>query len=155
MANPPKPTRLRLLEGNRGRRPINTNEPQPAPGVPPCPRWLPAAARAEWKRVTKALPEGLLTQADRGVLVAYCIAFGELQWAVETLAAEGRVITIEKSGYQAPHPAVAMERSAWEAVRKLAGVLGLDPSSRTRLSVPEPPSNDPLERFLAGVEQGA
>lgn len=33
----PKPTHLKLLEGNPGHRPINGAEPKPNPGLPTCP----------------------------------------------------------------------------------------------------------------------
>lgn len=33
----PKPTNLKILEGNPGKRPLNLNEPKPIPIAPECP----------------------------------------------------------------------------------------------------------------------
>ena len=46
MASPkPKPTKLKILEGNPGKRPLNLNEPKPKQVVPKCPDWLMDDAR--------------------------------------------------------------------------------------------------------------
>jgi len=44
----PKPTQLKLLEGNRGHRPINGAEPKPPGAQPTCPTHLSPTAKAEW-----------------------------------------------------------------------------------------------------------
>jgi phage terminase small subunit len=36
----PKPTAVKKLEGNSGKRKLNTKEPVPAKGMPDCPEWL-------------------------------------------------------------------------------------------------------------------
>ena len=36
----PKPTAIKKLEGNPGKRKLNTKEPIPAKGMPNCPEWL-------------------------------------------------------------------------------------------------------------------
>ncbi len=45
----PKPSRIKALTGNPGKRPLNSHEPQPA--VPECPSELSLAARQEWARL--------------------------------------------------------------------------------------------------------
>ncbi len=45
----PKPTAMKKLEGNPGKRKLNTNEPVPARGMPACPDWLLPEAKKEWK----------------------------------------------------------------------------------------------------------
>ena len=51
----PKPTRLKMLTGNPGKRPLNGNEPRPAPAVPDCPAELGPLARTEWNRLVGEL----------------------------------------------------------------------------------------------------
>jgi phage terminase small subunit len=51
----PKPTRLKLIEGNPGKRATNQHEPRPEPKVPTCPAHLCPAAKAEWKRLAQEL----------------------------------------------------------------------------------------------------
>ena len=36
----PKPTAVKKLEGNPGKRKLNTKEPNPGKGMPDCPAWL-------------------------------------------------------------------------------------------------------------------
>lgn len=49
----PKPTALKKLEGNPGKRKLNTKEPIPAKGMPNCPEWLlPEARKIEGKNLT-------------------------------------------------------------------------------------------------------
>jgi len=73
----PKPTHLKLLEGNPDKRAINGAEPQPARGIPTCPAHLSPPAKAEWKRLAQDLHRiGLLTLVDRGALAAYCQSWG-------------------------------------------------------------------------------
>ncbi len=69
----PKPTRMKVLAGNPGKRPLNRREPQPKPGLPRCPAQLSEEAKREWKRISKELDRlGLLTVLDRAALSAYC-----------------------------------------------------------------------------------
>lgn len=106
------------------------------PGVPRCPKWLHPYGRAEWRRVVKLLaPTGKLTEADLAPLASYCQAVAELQLASELLETEGRTFTTEK-GYVGQHPAIAMQRSAWAAIRSFSALFGLDPQSRAKLGAP-------------------
>jgi phage terminase small subunit len=67
----PKPTYLKVLEGNPGRRPPNAGEPKPARRAPTCPSHLCPAAKAEWKRLAQQLSVlRILTELDRAALAA-------------------------------------------------------------------------------------
>jgi len=46
-----KPTVLKVLEGNPGKRPLNKNGPKPKPVAPKTPKHLNSVAKKEWKRV--------------------------------------------------------------------------------------------------------
>jgi len=89
---------------------------------------------------------GLLTVIDGDALAAYCQAWCEFMIATETLAKEGRHFTTE-SGYLAPHPAVAQQRSAWQAIKAFAALFGLDPASRARLEVPDANAPEGVSSF--------
>ena len=147
----PKPTSLKILEGNPGKRPINTLEPQPDSTIPKCPAWLDAEAKRQWKRLAPELARlGLLTSVDGDVLAGYCTAWSELRAATELLLKEGRTVTTAAGGIK-PHPAINMQRTALAAIRAYAGLFGLDPSSRARLAVTKGQGEkDELEDFLAG-----
>jgi len=73
-----KPTALKLVTGNPGKRALNQNEPIPAPtAAPPIPpRHLTKAAKEEWARVCRELwLLGLLSTLDTSLLAAYCDSF--------------------------------------------------------------------------------
>ena len=63
----PKPTALKKLEGNPGKRKLNTKEPVPDKGMPDCPKWLLPETKEEWKRLCQKLSEMRLpdTPQDR------------------------------------------------------------------------------------------
>ena len=41
----PTPTAIKELEGNPGKRPLNTKEPKPVKKAPSCPKWLEPEAK--------------------------------------------------------------------------------------------------------------
>ena len=73
----PKPTAVKLMDGNPGKRRINGAEPKPPRSLPDCPAHLSAEAKAEWHRLAKSLNGiGLLTQVDRATMAGYCQCYG-------------------------------------------------------------------------------
>ena len=100
----PKPTRLKLIEGNRGKRPLNPREPRPQPKVPTCPAHLCPAAKAEWKRLARELfLLGIVMDLDRAALAAYSQAYG--RWAeAERKLKDTPVLIKLPSGYIQPSP---------------------------------------------------
>ena len=73
----PKPTAIKLLEGNPGRRPLNEHEPVPPKATIKCPAWLEPEAKKEWKRLAPALESmGVLTSVDISAFAGYCQAYG-------------------------------------------------------------------------------
>ena len=51
----PKPSRIKALTGNPGKRPLNAHEPRPEPALPECPPELSPAGRREWERLSAEL----------------------------------------------------------------------------------------------------
>ncbi len=157
---PPKPTRLKILEGNPGRRPISDREPAPKAATPALPAWLSKEAKAEWKRIVPELRRlGLLTLVDRAALAAYCQAYAELASLTQLLDEEGRVLDVDvfdKAGAvtgskKQAHPAARLQRDAFGRVKQFVTEFGLTPASRTRVRAPEPERDaDPFEVFLGG-----
>lgn len=147
----PKPTTIKLAQGNPGRRPLNADEPMPLRGCPACADWLHEYAKEVWAEVVPELDRlGLLTVVDRPALTALCQAWAEFRLATETLAKEGRTTVSPVSGVVHSHPAVQQQRTAWKAIQNFSSLFGLDPSSRTRIKVP--PKEDGGEPF--GKYQG-
>ena len=141
----PKPTKLKLLEGNPGKRPISGREPQPPASQPTCPAHLSPTAKAEWKRLARTLNKiGVLTQVDRAALAAYCQAYGRWVEAEKKLK-ETPVLLKTPAGYVQQSPWLTVSNKQMELMAKYMAELGLTPSSRTRLAVQIPTGPKPWE----------
>ena len=145
----PKPTPLRVIEGNRGHRPLPKDEPQPRSDYTPCPIWLKGKARQEWKRITPELRRlGLLTVVDRAALAAYCQAYA--RWVEAEAIIEEKGLTFETdSGYVQQRPEVPIAQKSMQIMKAFATEFGLTPASRTRISVSQKPGEkDPMEPYV-------
>ena len=90
----PKPTAMRILEGDRGhgRRPLNRNEPVPPQENIKCPDWLMDDAKEEWDRLAPSLMAmGVLTDHDIEAFASYCQAYARWREAEEMLSRHGTV----------------------------------------------------------------
>ena len=153
----PKPVKLKLLEGNPGKRKLNMDEPKPSPAAVKCPEWLLDDAKKEWKRIAPELDMlGLLTVVDMAALAGYCQAYAKWKKAEEFIKKFGFTYKIPKkdkdgkvvSIFIAAFPEVAIARSALEQVRQFCAEFGLTPSSRGRISLPGESLEDEFERLL-------
>ena len=80
----PKPTAIKKLEGNPGKRGLNEKEPKPKKKAPKCPAWLDEEAKKEWKRMCKQLEDlGILTEIDMAAFAGYCQAYSRWKDAEE------------------------------------------------------------------------
>jgi P27 family predicted phage terminase small subunit len=132
----PKPTALKVLEGNPGKRPLNTNEPRPPAEAPEAPQWLDTEALAEWNRVVPSLDAlGLLTAVDRAALTAYCLAWSLLVGAQVEIVENGIMVYGQK-GERVKNPAIQVQRDATATIKGFCAEFGLTPSARGRMSVP-------------------
>jgi P27 family predicted phage terminase small subunit len=138
MGNPRKPTRIKQLEGNRGKRKLNQNEPQPpvvvAPDAPP--EWLSKLGKAAWNsKARELIAYRVLTSWDYETLAAWCNAYAEWREADEKLKTELPVLVSDKTGYTYPNPWVAIRRNSRREMVRIGGLLGLNPADRSRLNV--------------------
>lgn len=130
----PKPTPLKILEGNLGKRPLPENEPKPKSRLPSCPRYLSKEARKEWRRMAKEMSNlGILTNIDHAIFEAYCVAYSE--WVENTLKAQEHPVFKTTTGYMQITPFVTLAEKAFKKWTKAAAELGMTPSSRTRIAV--------------------
>jgi len=154
----PKPTKLKILEGNPGRRPLNLNEPDPLPIAPECPDWLPDEAKKLWHRLAPELERiGLLKIIDGIALEGLCVSYAIWKKAVEFIKKNGTTYRIPrkdkkgkvKSVYIAPFPEVAIANQSLKQIRAFATEFGLTPSSRGRILLPwEEDYDDEFDRLL-------
>jgi hypothetical protein len=123
----PKPKYLRLIEGNRGRRPIPQGLPEPS-GKPVRPKWLRGRGARLWEEVLAFAT--WLTVADSYLLATWCDRQAE---------------------FEKPR-----ERREWTAAdrrehRATASELGLAIAARSRMGQDpetEAAKRDPVHRYL-------
>lgn len=107
------------------------------PVAPAAPKGLTRAASAEWRRIVPELERaGVLSTIDRGILVAYCTAWGHMMEAEELLKAEGVTHVRENDKVRAKHPAWQIYREANRTLVAAARELYLTPTSRLRIPLP-------------------
>jgi P27 family predicted phage terminase small subunit len=134
----PKPTSLRLLQGNAGKRPINLSEPLPAGDLFEPPAHLTESQSLDWTYAIANAPAGLLTMLDRDVLAIWVIARGIHRQCNETLAREDLLLKSKEGGTPYQHPCLAILNRQAEIMMKAGAEMGFTPSSRSRISVGEP-----------------
>lgn len=146
----PKPTKIKQLEGNPGKRALNKQEPKTKSVIPICPSHLKGAARTEWGTLTKELHAlGLISTVDRAALAICCTAWADYVQASNKLVKEGAVIISDKGGmYQ--NPWVAIKKRSMDQVMKFYSEFGMTPSSRSRVKVDIPTEEDEMAGFLFG-----
>ncbi|MDR9786792.1 MAG: phage terminase small subunit P27 family [Peptococcaceae bacterium MAG4] len=146
----PKPTALKVLEGNPGKRPLNKNEPQPEKKAPRCPSWLEPEAKKEWKRMAKTLETiGVLTQVDKAAFAGYCQAYARWKEAEEFLSKHGTIFKTP-SGYIQQVPQVSIAQTYLKVMKDFCSEFGLTPAARTRIQVDSAvgQEDDPMESIL-------
>ena len=112
----PKPTKLKELNGNAGKRALNKNEPQfdKIMNIEP-PKWLePLGISTMWKPFARRMHGG-----DRLKLRLTSMA-----WLCRT----------QRLGFYKKNPAVTVMNETARQLVSFGSLLGLDPASRTRLT---------------------
>jgi phage terminase small subunit len=166
---PPKPTRMRILEGNRGRRPLPANEPQYPAGVPERPSSMSAGGRKIWDTlVSEMAASGVLRTVDALALMQLCEDQAMLDTLRKGMAEMTREISKkakEKKMELPGGPLIQLSRTiegrrTLSTIRELSAQIivqrrefGLTPASNGRVQTTGGPGSgfmDPLEQALCG-----
>ena len=135
----PTPTKLKILKGNPGRRPLNDKEPDPEVKIPEPPDHLTVTARGEWDRISKVLYNlGLISEIDRTALAAYCQLYGRWKDAEDAINRSGMIIKTT-NGNIIQSPMVGIANRSLELMKQYLVEFGMTPSSRTRVKVADKP----------------
>ena len=142
-----KSRKAKILQGTfRKDRDGNRNEPEIDPVKDQTalerPLWLDDDARAAWEYYLPILIEmGVITQADRALFTAYCVAVSTLKAAQKEIDENGLIV----QGATGPkkNPAITIGDEAMRMIRLLGADLGLTPASRPGLHANPPPDNSP------------
>jgi phage terminase small subunit len=129
----PKPTALKLLTGNAGKRPLNDAEPVTDPLSEEPPDWLSAEAVYFWQKLLPVMSQMHVAQeSDRFALGNLCMVLAAIRGAQDTF------------DYKAI-PALMGQAT------RLMAEFGLTPSSRTKVKqLATRDEVDPFEKYLSG-----
>ena len=146
---PPKPTALKILDGNPGHKPLPKNEPKPdiPDEIPKPPEHLDKVAVKEWLRLSKELYDlGMLTNIDTTALAGYCSCYSAWLDAQANIQEHG-VLMKSPTGFPMQSPYLAISNRAMVEMRKWLVEFGMTPSSRARVSAKPVQKDDPVEAF--------
>jgi P27 family predicted phage terminase small subunit len=137
-----KPTAVKELEGNPGKRPLNEGEPVPPAGDPHCPDHLDDIARQEWNRIVPLLRAmRVLTQADYMTLAMLCQSYSTMAQAQKQMSETGLLYTTP-SGYTQQSPLLSIVHTNAGIVAKLCREFGLTPASRSGIQTAVEPKQE-------------
>lgn len=146
----PKPTALKLLAGNPGKRALNRAEPRPKVVMPRPPEHLSDEEKAKWKVVVRELhPLGLVTRIDVDALAMYCVIFVRWMKAEKMVREKGEIIKTA-AGNIIQNPYLSIANRALEQLNKLGAEFGMTPSSRSRVKADLTDPDQELEQMLFG-----
>ncbi len=131
----PKPTWLKLVAGNPGRRPLNSSEPLPEGALLDPPDWLTPSQKDIWRAAIENAPPGLLRRIDESVFLVWVIAKDLHRTASERIAQTGTLIRIPHGPMAVQSPWVSVMNKQAVIMMKAAVELGFTPSSRSRISI--------------------
>lgn len=153
---PPKPTNLKVLEGNPGKRPLPVNEPKPKPIPPKCPAWMAIEGKKLWKKLMPELERlGLMTTVDGAAFEAVCQNYATWVKCEKHLKKHGLTMEVETRGggiYEMQRPEVSIGQKSLKSVHTFMVEFGLTPAARVRLGTkPAGENDDPMEALLRRV----
>lgn len=132
----PKPTAVKVLAGNPGKRPLNESEPAPraptAQELRPPKGKLPRDGSELWRALAPQLAElGVLKHTDLPAFEVLCLHYAMVRKAWTMVAKEG--LTSDTAMGVKKHPATSVFRENAMAFKGWLTEFGLTPSSRARI----------------------
>ena len=130
----PKPVERKKAAGNPGKRALNKAEPSYGKLVDAdAPTWLSDEAQLMWVSIVPLLcSQRVLEPTDLHNVEAFCSASGRWRDAEREVAKNGITVTGPMGGL-VKNPAVTVINEALRQMATFGSLLGLDPSSRSRV----------------------
>lgn len=160
MGRPRKPTALKVLQGNPGKRALPGSEPKPPVASSSPPEWLDDYAREVWEQISPLLVGmRVLTEADAPGLVLLASAWSDWRKADEVIQRMGASFEVKEwdrnaeefvvVGYRR-RPEVADRADSWRRVRLALSDFGMTPAARSKVSMAGDGAEDedPVARWL-------
>lgn len=134
----PKPTQIKMVTGNPGKRPLNESEPQPDGNLYDPPDWFNDEQKKGWRYALATAPLGLLKLLDRGALTVWVVAESLHRQATIEMATVGGLIVKAPSGTPMQNPYLPIVNRQAEIMLRVIGELGFSPASRPRITIDLP-----------------
>lgn len=139
IGRPPKPTALKVLEGNPGRRPLPKGEPARKVSLPAPPRHLDPIGREAWRRFGRVLvARQVVTEGDAHALELLCSAYSEYRRAEKVCREQGftyETKTEQGSTLIRRRPESEIVADAWRRVMNGLTHFGLTPAASPKVAM--------------------
>jgi P27 family predicted phage terminase small subunit len=150
MARPRKPTALKLVEGNRGKRAVNAKEPEPnlLQDLEP-PARLPDTVKVVWRELAPKLRRAMvLTELDTDLLEMTCASIANYRLSVEKTA-EGKLMQKNaETGAISMSPWLIIQSMTFKQGMAALREWGATPAARSRVMV------DPQQDLFSATADG-
>lgn len=161
---PPKPTAIKKLQGNPGKRPLPKNEPQPDPleKIPKPPSYLSKGAKKIWKEEAPKLAKlGVLTEIDLKTFSIVCsvlFRYEEAERQMNRLAKKedplNGAISVNSRGNMDCSALLDLSHKSMNMALKYLAEFGMTPSSRSRIEIKKAPKKNPKKKGVLTVING-
>ncbi len=138
----PKPTALKLIAGNPGKRKLNPREPKPEGVLIEPPAYLSDGAKEAWHAAVRAAPPGLLRTLDGSILEVWACAADLYNKAQTGLVKTGLLVKAPNTGVPMQSPYLAIANKQAQIMMKAAAEMGFTPASRSRVTLPLEAADD-------------
>lgn len=132
---PPKPTQLKIIAGNPGKRPLPADEPKliPLNDDDPPESMYGAVSRKKWRELIGDLRKmGIIGTSDRETLARYCEEYETYRKALSKVRREGLTTAAGDA-----HPLLRVVDQCMGRMIPLLRELGMTPAARSRVSAIE------------------
>lgn len=145
-----KPVELKVLEGNRGKRPMSVNLDstfRPEAGMPPVPKGLSPGARKVWKRLgAELLRYNLISAVYSDIFEELCETVSDVKELRHSLRARQNLLRAEgkdpmgafevtsPNGMPMQHPRYQILKSERQMMLSLLAKFGLSPAEQANVT---------------------
>jgi len=146
----PKPTELKKLAGNPGKRSLDAGEPQPDVEAPATPRDAPMAMRDFYRRYAQLLADlRVVTTADAASFRLMAMHYALALDAAARVRKDG-LLRKDENGVQRKHPLLQVLRDNSKVFLAYAAHFGMTPSARSSVKAVPTDRQMTLEEILFG-----